>query len=227
TINFQHGSAHGLTGFQGFLRMIDALLRADIAHVDHAFERFVELHERSELGEAGDGSLNDTADWKSLFSLLPRVTKRLFQAERNPALAGADAEYHYLNRITRLDDIGRLPDFLGPGQLRQVNKAFNARLQLDESTEIGDARHGAANPLAALVLVSRGGPGVGVQLLDAERDAASALADAMLLDLENLHFDLFARLKQISGLVYAAPGHIRHVQQAVDSPDIDKRPEIG
>ena len=48
-IDFQHLGLHRLPDLQHVLRMIDALLGADVADVDHAFHAFGELHEGAEF----------------------------------------------------------------------------------------------------------------------------------------------------------------------------------
>ena len=48
-IDFEHLRLHHLPDLQHVLRMIDALLGADVADVDHALDAFGELHERAEL----------------------------------------------------------------------------------------------------------------------------------------------------------------------------------
>ena len=48
-IDFEHLRLHHLADLEHVLRMIDALLGADVAHVDHAFHALGQLHERAEL----------------------------------------------------------------------------------------------------------------------------------------------------------------------------------
>ena len=48
-IDFEHLRLHHLAHLQHVLRMIDALLGADVADVDHALDAFGKLHERAEL----------------------------------------------------------------------------------------------------------------------------------------------------------------------------------
>ena len=107
-----------------------------------------------------------------------------------------------------------------------MNQAFDAGLELDEGAKLGDSRDCSAYTLAGLILFGHQVPGIGLQLLHAERNAATALATAVL-DLEDLHLDLVAWLQQVRRLVDAAPGHVGDVQQAIDAADIHKRAEVG
>ena len=65
-VDVHHLGAHDLARLQNILRMIDALLRADFADVNHAFDAFGKLHERAELGDAGDRTFDHRADREPL-----------------------------------------------------------------------------------------------------------------------------------------------------------------
>ena len=56
-IDSQHLGLHELADFHYFLRMIDALLRAHIADMNHPLDAFSKLHECAELRDADDLSL--------------------------------------------------------------------------------------------------------------------------------------------------------------------------
>ena len=202
--------------------MIDALLRADIAHVDHALDAFGHLHERAELLDAGHRTFHHRAHRELLRGVRPRIAQRLFEAERNAPVRRIHAKHHHFHRVARLDHIGGLAHLLGPGHLGEMHQAFDALFQFHERAEIGDARHAALDALADLVLLGHQVPGVRLKLLESERNP---LLGGIHLEDPRLH--LVAHLEHIGGLVDAAPGNVGHVQQRIHAADIDEGAVIG
>ena len=113
-IDRQHLGLHQLTNLQHFLRMIDALLRAHIADVNHALDAFGELHEGAELGDADDWPFNDRARGKLLRRIGPRISKCLFQSQRHSALGSINPENNGVHDFTGLYQRAGAPQFLSP-----------------------------------------------------------------------------------------------------------------
>ncbi len=111
---------------------------------------------------------------------------------------------------------------LGPAHLGDVDQAFDARLQLDEGAVVGDVGHATGDLHAHRVLDADALPGIRLELLHAERDAVGFLVDA-----DDLHLHRLADLEDLGRVVDAAPGHVRHVQQAVDAAEVDERTVVG
>src|SRR6185503_2724620 len=65
-------------------------------------------------------------------------------------------------------------------------------------------------------------PGIGLQLLQAERDAL-----ALPVDVEDLHLELLADLHHFGRVRHAAVAHIGDVQQAVHAAQVDEGAEVG
>ncbi len=74
----------------------------------------------------------------------------------------------------------------------------------------------------AVYLLGDGVPGMGLQLLHAERDA---LAGGF--DLQDLGVDLLADRQDVGGFFYAAPCDVADVEEAVDSTDVDEGSVVG
>ena len=72
-IQFEHLGLYHLPKFQHVLRMLDALLRTDLADVHHALNAFGKLHEGAELGDAGDRTFDHRARRKFLRCLSPGI----------------------------------------------------------------------------------------------------------------------------------------------------------
>jgi hypothetical protein len=88
-----------------------------------------------------------------------------------------------------------------------VDQAFDARLQFDERTVIGDVRHAAREAGLDRITVLDALPRIGEELLDAERDAVR-----LVVDLDDLDGDVLADGDHFARMVDAAPCHVGDVQ---------------
>src|SRR5262249_20562894 len=111
---------------------------------------------------------------------------------------------------------------LGPGHLRNMDQAFDARLDLDEGAVVGQADNFAANVRALRIALGHRLPGIGHQLFIAERDAFFFAVEFQDLDLNGV-----ADLDDVAGGLDAAPAHIDDVQQPVDAAEINEGAIIG
>ena len=153
---------------------------------------------------------------------LPRVLLGLLEAERDAALVGIDLEDLHLDLLAGRDDLAGVHVLLRPAHLRDVDQAFDARLQLHEGAVVGDVRHGALDARADRILGLDRLPRIGLQLLHAERDALRLRVDA-----DDLHLHRVADVEDLGRVVDAAPGHVGDVQQAVDAAQIDEGAVVG
>src|SRR5262249_25672875 len=109
-----------------------------------------------------------------------------------------------------------------PGHFGNVDEAFDARLDLDECTVVGDVRDRSSDLLADRVLRTDAIPRIALELLHAERDTMGFLVDA-----DDLHLDRLADGEDLRRMVDTAPCHVGHMQQAVDAAEVDERTVIG
>ena len=98
-----------------------------------------------------------------------------------------------------------------------MNEAFEAGLDLDKCAEVGEARDRAVDALAGLEAVGRGGPRVGLELLEAERDFVG-----LGIDFEDAQRKLLADGEHVFRLGDAGAGDVADVEQAVNSADVDE-----
>ena len=153
---------------------------------------------------------------------LPRVFQRLLEAERDTALGRIDFENDNVDILRRGQDLAGVYVLLGPGHFRDVDQAFDAGLQLDERTVVGDVRDRTGDLLADRVLGRDAIPRIRLELLHAERDAVGFLVDA-----DDLYLDRLADGQDFRRMVDATPCHIGDVQQAVDAAEVDERTVVG
>ena len=128
-----------------------------------------------------------------------------------------NAEDEGFDDIAWFEEVAGLANFFGPGHLTDVDHAFDAGLELDEGAEVGDAGDSAANALACGVFGGYDIPGVRLELLEAECDAAG-----LGVDLEDFGVDGLAGGEDVGGLGDAVPGDVADVKEAVDAADVDE-----
>ena len=104
-----------------------------------------------------------------------------------------------------------------------MRQGFDSRLQLDERAEIRESRDAARAQLAHFVPCGNLRPRIGGELLQAQGDLLRALVDPQHPDR-----DLLAWRDKLGGVRHPGPGHLRHVEQALDPrAEIDERAEFA
>src|SRR5438270_9050027 len=98
---------------------------------------------------------------------------------------------------------------LRPGHLAYVDQAFNALLEFNERSVIGNAENAAADMGADGIALSGVEPRIRRELLEAERDAL-----LIFVELKNLYVDLVADVYQVARMGETSPRHIGDMQQA-------------
>ena len=78
---------------EDFARVIDLAGPAQVGHVDHAVDAFLQFHERAVGGHVADLALDLLADGVALLDLVPRIGFELADAEGDLLLFLVDAEH--------------------------------------------------------------------------------------------------------------------------------------
>jgi len=205
-----------------FRGVVDLPRPGEVGDVNHAVEPFLQLDEGAVAGEVADLALDLRARRILLQGLVPRVGLKLADAQRDFLFVLVDAQHDGFDHFALLEHVAGLGNALGPGKFSDVNKSFNAGLQLDEGAVGHQVDH------LALDLLSRGelgldvAPRIGQLLLEAEADAF-----LFLVDVEDDDVQFLADLEHVAGVGDAAPGHVGDVEQAVQAVEIDERAKVG
>src|SRR5439155_11039219 len=110
------------------------------------------------------------------------------------------------------DHFAGVADLAHPAHVADVQQAVDALLDLDEGPVVGQVADHAGDLRARRVALGDLVPGVGLHLLDAERDLL-----LFLVDVEDLHLDLLADLDDLAGVADAlGPAHLADVDQTLD-----------
>src|ERR1700761_2153549 len=216
---------HGLDHV-ALLEVVDHLLArklpVEIGQMHHAVDVALETEEQTELGLVLDLALDGRTDRELLDEDFPRVTHGLLETERNPALDGIDFQHLHFDFLRGRNDLAGMHVLLGPRHLRDVDQAFDARLQLDERAVVGDVGDAAGEARVERILGLDALPRIVQQLLHAERNAVGLVVDLDDLDLHGL-----ADGEHLGRVIGPAPGDIGDVQQAVDAAEVNERTVIG
>src|ERR1700731_1350424 len=190
--------------------------------MDHAVDVALEPEEQSELGLVLDLALDRRSHREFFAEHFPGVAHGLFEAERNPALDRIDFENLHFDFLRGRNDLAGMHVLLGPRHFRDVDQAFDARLQLDEGAVVGDVGDAAGEARIERVLRLDALPRIVQQLLHAERNAVGFVVDLDALDLDGL-----ADGQDFGRGIDPTPGDIGSVQQAVDTAEVHERTVIG
>ena len=103
-----------------------------------------------------------------------------------------------------------------------MDQAFNAWLQFNECTVIGDVRDATREARIERIFRFNRFPRISQQLLDAERDAVR-----FMVDLDDLNLELLTDGHHFRRMVDAAPCHVGDVQQTINTTEIDECAVFG
>src|SRR6202047_2447222 len=190
--------------------------------MDHAVDVALEPEEQSELGLVLDLALDRRSHREFLDEHFPGIAHGLLEAERNPSLDRIDLQNLHFDFLRGRDDLAGVHVLFGPRHFRDVDQAFDARLQLDERAVVGDVGDAAGEARVQRILRLDALPRIVQQLLHAERNAVG-----LVVDLDDLDLDGLADGQDFGRVIDPAPGEIGDVQQAVDAAEVDERTVIG
>ena len=140
------------------------------------------------------------------------------------AFVAVDSQDFDFDFIADFDDFLWVLDLI-IGEFRDMKETFEVVLESDEDTEVGDLGDFATDELPRLVLLWDAGiPWIVVELFHPQGDTATGLVDA-----KDAALDLLALLEHFAGVTdLACPGHIRDVQQSIDTFfELDERTVVG
>src|SRR5579862_523933 len=164
------------------------------------------------LGDAGNRAGDDLALLQLGHALLERIGLELFDAQGDALLFDIDVEHldaHEFALVVVLDGIlaGAVPVDVG-----EVDHAVDVARKADEEAELGDVAHLALDRAADHVVLDKGFPRVGHDLLQAEADAS-----LLRVDVEHHDLDLLTGRDDLAGVdVLLGPAHLGDMDQPLD-----------
>ena len=198
-------------------RARDALRPAELGDVDETLNAGGDLDERAVRGEVDDLARDARADRELLQDRIPRIGRRLLEAQRNALAVAVHVEDHDVELLADLEDFARVLD-AAPAHVRDVEEAVDA-VEVDERAEVGDVLHAALADLALLEAREELRLLLGERALDelAARDDEVAALVGNLDDLE------LERLADVGlELAHGRDIDLRAGQERLDVVDLDE-----
>src|SRR5260370_10032021 len=106
---------------------------AHVADVQQTVDPFFDFDEGAVIGQIANHAANDHAGRIALGHLIPRIGLNLFHPQRDFLLVAIDVEHLDVNLIANGNDFAGMVDPFGPAHLANVDQAFDAGFELNES----------------------------------------------------------------------------------------------
>src|SRR5271156_5274656 len=168
-----------------------------LRYVAQALDAFGNLHERAELRRPQNLAVDYIADAMLREEGIPDIRLELFDAQRQTAVLGLNAQNHGLDLFALLEPFRGMLHALGPAQIAYVNQAVDAVLDLDERTEIRQVAHAALDLCSGRVTSHQVLPRILLELLHAQGDTAVRGIHA-----KNHRLHLITRLHQLRRMLH-------------------------
>src|SRR5690554_2854545 len=143
------------------------------------------------------------------FKHIPGILFQLLVSKTQTTVFFVDVKYLYLYRCSELSYFTRVFDFFRPGEVRNVNQAFNAFFNLHESTEIGEVTYSSCMCASNRIFHLNTFPWIRFQLFYTERHFA-----IITIECKNDCIYLFTYShKVLCAVKMLGPAHFRNVNQ--------------
>src|ERR1017187_1912407 len=129
------GREHGLhlvALLEDLGRVLHAAAPGHVGDVDEAVDALLDLHERAEVGQVANRSVDAISDVIFLGELLPRVRLGGAKRERETARLGIHVRDDGLDRVAHVQKLRRILDPLRPGHLALVNEPLDTLFEAPE-----------------------------------------------------------------------------------------------
>src|SRR5437870_8330302 len=107
-----------------------------------------------------------------------------------------------------------------------MHEAFDAGRELHERAELLEPSHRSAHARSHREALRRRHPRIGCERAEGEPHAATPTL-RVGLELHDLRLDPLAHLQDVGRVGRPAVAELAHVDQAIDAPEIDERPEVA
>ena len=202
--------------------MADPFGPRHIADMDQAIDPFDDLDEGTEIGEVAHLAEKAGPDRELLVEGVPGVGLYLLQAERDLLAIRVDPEHLHVHVVAHGQDFRWVTHISRPAHLGDMDQPLDPLLEFDEGAVVHDRHDPPADDRSFGVLLADIVPGIGLELLETERNPLP-----LPVELQDLDLQLLADGEQVRGVRDPPPRHIGDMEQAVDSAEVDEGAEIG
>ena len=186
--------------FEHILGMLDLFGPRDIRYVHEAVDTLFEFDKCTKIGEIANASDDLCTDRILDVDCIPGIFLKLSHAEADAFLDSIDAEHLYLDFLSLMKQTLGALRTARPRDLRNVNEAFDSRLELNKYAILSNGRYDAFELGVDRIDLNDRRPRVRQQLLIAERDLF-----LVTIEFQDLDLNVVADLKLVRGVVNAPP----------------------
>ena len=133
-----------------------------------------------------------------------------------------DAQHFDFNCVARVHQLARMLNALGPAHLGNVDQTLDTIFEFNERAVISNAGNASRHSRADRKAFFNTRPGIGQQLFVTQRDAL-----ALAIKLQDLDLNRVANSEKLARILQATPRHVSHMQQAINSTEIDERAVVS
>ena len=199
-VNFENNNVHFSTELCEFRGVFNLLGPAEVRDVNETVNTFFKLNEYAEVCEVANLTSVLTANGEFLFDVLPRIVFKLLDTERHLAFLAVECEDNSVNLITNFEEFLCAAQVLAPRHFANVDKAFNTRSNLNESTVVCHNDNLTVNLVTNLEVCIKSIPRMRSELLQTECDTL-----LLFIEVENYNVQLLVEFNNLVWIVYAAP----------------------
>src|SRR5690606_38356037 len=199
-----------------------SLVPADVRQVNQTIDATVQADEDTEVCDGLDLAGDTVALVEVAGEIFPRVGNALLDTQGDTTTLFVDIQNHHFNFVAYLNNLGRMDVLVGPIHFGYVNQTFNTLFQLGKAAVVGQVGNASSNLGTFRVTTFDVDPGIFAQLLQTQRHTV-----ALTVELQDLNVDFVAHIHDFARMLDTLPGHIRDVQQAVNTAQIYERTVVG
>ena len=217
--NFQRYPIAFLEIFIGTLKIVNTQLRDGHKSLNMAFE----VNDHPAFENARNITFYCIAHRIGNGEFRPGIFNSLFVPQRDSPSLFVDIEHDNIQFLAFFYDLARMANALGPRHIGNMHQPINPLFDFDKSPKISQIAYTAANRCASGIFFVEIIPGIGLHLLETQRNFLTFLINAQD---HNLNFiangNQFGRMANM-----LRPRHFRNVYQPFDTLfQLDKSPVI-
>ena len=183
--------------------------------MEESVDSLFQLDERTGCCDLDNRSLKFCSYRILLVDSVPWIVLNLLDSKRDLSLAQVVAQDHALDFVADFEHVLRIVDFLYPGELGNMCHALDSLLQLDECAEIGKLGNLSCHDVVHMIALFEGVPWILCEMLERQVDLV-----VLLVQVDDLEFDLLSFLDIFLRLGHMAPAHVVDMEKTVESAQV-------
>src|SRR6266581_4717940 len=190
--------------------------------MDESVNSVFNLNKSAKVSQIADPAVNPRANLVAFTEGAPGIVLDLLHSQADTPRLGINAENFNLNGVARPDDFAGVLNSFGPAHFGNVDQTLDSGFKFHEGAIVCDANDFTCQTRPDGKTFLDRFPGIGQQLLVTQRNAFP-----VAIEFQDLNLDVIANLEKFGWILQASPRHVGHMQQAIQSPEINERAVIS